>query len=85
MTWHHVAALLIAALMVVMCARYLSNPTAAAGGGQQMFFAVVQLAGTIAAGVAGMALGPGRDLRRRRHTDLTPSTDRPKLGHPPKD
>lgn len=57
MTWHHVAALLIACLMVVAVVYVImSSPSAATG--REMFFGVVQLANTIASGVAGMALGP---------------------------
>jgi len=82
LTWHHVAALLIAATMVVACVGLVVQAPAATGG-REMFFGVVQLANTIASGVAGMALGPMLLKQRTRH--LTPAPDRPKLGHPPKE
>lgn len=81
MTWHHVAALMIAASMVVACVALVVMFPAA--GGREMFFGVVQLANTIASGVAGMALGPM--LMRGRSRDLTAAGDRPKLGSPPKE
>lgn len=82
MTWHHVAALLIAATMVVACVGLVVAAPPATGG-REMFFGVVQLANTIASGVAGMALGPM--LMRGRSRDLTAAGDRPKLGPPPKE
>jgi uncharacterized membrane protein YozB (DUF420 family) len=81
LSWHHVAALMIACLMVVACVWIVAGAPAATGG-REMFFGVVQLANTIASGVAGMALGAGVVMRTRR--DLTGHPDREKLGHPPK-
>ncbi len=81
MSWQHVTALMIACLMVVACVWIIFTGPQASGG-REMFFGVVQLANTIASGVAGMAIGAGMVMKRRR--DLTGHPEREKLGHPPK-
>ncbi len=74
----HVQALTIATLMVCIAAVAFSFAPPAARG-PEMFFAVVQLAGTIAAGVVGNAMGA---LRRRR--DLIRRGDHATLTSPEK-